>query len=64
MFFDEDEQVNGMVFLADYGGAKMSHLSWIGFDNIKRLAEFVNVRFDTIDKFQTKLMTLLTFRCN
>ena len=52
MFFDEDEQVNGMVFLFDYGGAKMSHLSWIGFDNMKRQAEFVNVRFDTIDDVQ------------
>ena len=46
MFFDEDEQVNGIQFLADYGGAKMSHLTWIGFDNMKKLAEFTNVRID------------------
>lgn len=45
MFFDEDEQVNGIQFLADYGGAKMSHLSWIGFDNMKKLAEFTNKAF-------------------
>ena len=44
LFFDEEEQVNGIIFLADYGGAKMGHLTWVGLDNMKRLAEFTTVR--------------------
>ena len=45
MFFYEEQQVNGMTFLVDYGGVKMSIITWIGLDNMRHSAEFINVSY-------------------
>ena len=43
MFFNEEQQVNGLTFLVDYGGVHMNIITWTGLDNMRKLADFMNV---------------------
>ena len=43
MFFDEEIQVNGLVFFMDFGGVTMSLMTWMGLDAMMKNAEYTNV---------------------
>ena len=45
MFISEEEQVNGLTYIIDFGGSTMKFLKWMGFDKIKQMADFINVSF-------------------
>lgn len=42
MFFDEEIQVNGLVFFMDFGGVTMSLMTWMGLDAMMKNAEYTN----------------------
>lgn len=58
MFFDEEEQVNGITFLFDYGGVHMSIMTWMGLDNLRNLADFMNVRAKRAQNAESTLNNL------
>ena len=44
MFMTEEVQVNGLTFLVDFGGVNMGLITWMGLENMRLTADFINVR--------------------